>query len=120
MSDLNKIISANDYNEGSANFFKGLNSDTSLVRGTKDWSTVDTNDAILQKSVAVSPSDSTVLSVTQALWVGTSGNVAVVHHGDSSAVTYRNVSSGTLLPIQVTKVMSTNTTASNILAIYLG
>lgn len=65
----------------------------------------------------VTPSDSTVVAC-QALWVGTAGNVAVLAEGDSAAVTILNVADGTILPIACNKVMSTNTTASNIVAIY--
>ena len=71
-------------------------------------------------AVAVTLSDSTDLPCTRALYVGTGGNVAVMM-GDGnnpSAVTFSNVGTGVILPIQVVRVMSTNTTASNILALY--
>jgi len=64
---------------------------------------------------AVTPSDSTVISC-RALWVGTTGNLAVLGVGDTVAVTIMNVPVG-LFPFAVQKVMNTNTTASNIVAI---
>lgn len=67
---------------------------------------------------AVTPNDSTVLSVTSAVWVGGAGNLAVVFEDGGSAVTLTGVPAGTLLPIRVTKVMSTNTTATSITALY--
>lgn len=67
---------------------------------------------------AVTASDSTDLGVTRAIWVGTGGNLAVMFVNQTSAVTLANVASGTLLQLEVTKVMSTNTTASNIVALY--
>lgn len=68
--------------------------------------------------VAVVPSDATVLVPTRGLWVGTVGDVAVIGSGPGqSAVTIKNVPSGTLLPVCVTKVMATNTTAANIVAL---
>ena len=68
-------------------------------------------------AAAVTPSDSTVLPVTRALYIGTTGNVAVVMADDENTVTFSNVPVG-ILPIQVTKVMSTNTTASTIVALW--
>lgn len=68
---------------------------------------------------AVTASDSTELPCTRALYVGTGGNVSVIM-GDGqngSAVTFSNVPTGVILPIQVVKVMAA-TTASNILALY--
>lgn len=67
--------------------------------------------------VAVTPSDSTDLGVTRAVWVGTGGDLVVTFVGTSSAVTLPNVQDGTLLPIQVSKVMVA-TGASDIVAIY--
>lgn len=67
---------------------------------------------------AVTASDSTVLSPTRAIWVGGAGNLAVQFADMSSAITLTGVPAGTLLPISVTKVMNTNTTATSITAIY--
>jgi hypothetical protein len=66
--------------------------------------------------LAVTPSDATVLYATRALYVGTTGNVTVTDLNGN--VTYANVPAGAILPIQVTKVLSTGTTASNIVALY--
>lgn len=66
---------------------------------------------------AVTASDSTVLEATRAIWVGGAGDLAVIFLDDTTAVTLSSVPAGTLLPISVTKVMSTNTTATNIVAI---
>lgn len=70
------------------------------------------------KGVAVTASDATILETTRGLWVGGAGNVAVVWADGGAAVTITAVPAGTLLPVQVTKVMSTNTTATSILALY--
>lgn len=69
---------------------------------------------------AVTPSDSTTYTGVRSVWVGTSGDLAVVPAlpGGGSAVTFVSVLSGTWLPISVQKVMSTNTTASNIVVLY--
>ena len=68
--------------------------------------------------VAVTKSDSTVLPVTRGLWVGGAGDVAVIFTGDTAALTLAGVTAGSMLPVQVTKVMSTNTTATLIVALY--
>ena len=67
-------------------------------------------------ATAVTKSDVTVLPTTRALWIGTTGDVAVkMAHG--STVTFASVPVG-VLPVQVTQVLSTGTTASNIVAMY--
>ena len=64
---------------------------------------------------AVTPSDTTVLPFA-ALYIGTTGNVAVVPPHGGTAVTFNAVPVG-FFPVAGSKVMSTNTTASNIVAI---
>lgn len=68
-------------------------------------------------AAVVTPSDSTIIPVTRALYVGTSGNLAVIMADGSAAITFSNVPVG-VFPVQVQKVMSTNTTAGNIVALY--
>jgi hypothetical protein len=68
--------------------------------------------------VAVTPHDSTDLTtVSRAIWVGTGGNVVAVT-ASGSPVTFNNVPDGTLLPIRVSRINSTNTTASDIVALW--
>lgn len=69
-------------------------------------------------AVAVTKSDSTVMQPTRALWVGGTGDVAVVMAGNETTVTFTGVPAGSILPVQATKVMSTNTTATSIIALY--
>ena len=70
------------------------------------------------RSASVSPNDGADLSnVTRAIWVGGAGNLAVMLLEDSAAVTFVGVAAGTLLPLRVKRVMSTNTTATSIVAI---
>jgi len=70
------------------------------------------------KGVAVTKSDSTVLETTRGLYIGGAGDVAVVFADGGSAVTLSGATAGSVLPVQVTKVMSTNTTATLIVALY--
>jgi hypothetical protein len=67
---------------------------------------------------AVTPSDTVNFTyMSRGLYVGTGGNIAVVMiSGDT--VTFTNVQDGSILPIKVMRVNSTNTTASNIVEIF--
>jgi hypothetical protein len=69
-----------------------------------------------QGLIAVTPSDTTALKGVRAIYVGGAGNVAVTM-ADGSTGTFNAVPVGIPLPIQCTKVMATNTTATNILAL---
>lgn len=51
------------------------------------------------------------------LYIGTSGNIRVLTHGGDDVV-FANVLGGTFLPVQIIKVFATNTTASNIIALW--
>lgn len=64
----------------------------------------------------VTPSDVTVLPTTRALYVGGGGDVAVTMSDDQNVVTFVGVLGGTILPVQVTKVMAA-TTATGLLAL---
>jgi hypothetical protein len=67
---------------------------------------------------AITKSDVTVFSQpTRAVWVGSAGDLSVVYWDGSSDILHA-VPAGTLLPIRVTQVKSTNTTASNISGLY--
>jgi hypothetical protein len=65
----------------------------------------------------VTPSDSTDLAVvSRALWIGGAGNIAVTMVSGAS-VTFSGVAAGTLLPIRVSRVKATNTSASLIISV---
>lgn len=67
---------------------------------------------------AVTPSNSTDLTnVTRALYVGGAGDVVAVRP-DGTAVTFVAVPAGTFLPIRCVRVNATNTTATNIVALW--
>lgn len=70
------------------------------------------------KGAAVTPGDSTTVNF-RGLYVGAGGNVAVVFKDDTTdtAVTLVGVVTGSVLPIAVKKVMSTNTTATSIVGL---
>ena len=74
-------------------------------------------DSPASRGVAVTPSDSTTLTTSRALYVGGAGDVAALTVGGDS-VTFVAVPAGTVLPIRVTKVLATGTTATSILALW--
>ena len=73
--------------------------------------------ASARRAAAVTPSDSTVLENTRALYVGVAGDVAVTLV-EGGSVTLVGVNAGTILPIQVVAVLATGTTATSIVALY--
>lgn len=62
----------------------------------------------------VTPSDATVFDSPQAIYVGTAGDIALRLIGSSTTVVYHNVPSGTWMPVLADQVLSTGTTASDI------
>jgi hypothetical protein len=70
-------------------------------------------------AAAVTPHDTNDLAFTaRALYVGTAGDVVAILKADAASVTFRNVPSGTVLPVCARRVLATGTTASNILALW--
>lgn len=68
-------------------------------------------------AAAITADDTHHLDATSCLYVGTGGDVAV-YTEEGETVTFANVPSGTFMPIAVIKVMDTNTTASDIVALW--
>lgn len=68
---------------------------------------------------AVTTVDGTLLpnGICRGLYIGGTGDVTVVTEGGTTA-TFKAVPVGTVLPIRAQSVNSTNTTATNILALY--
>lgn len=80
---------------------------------------IDNHVAPAEYAAAVTTSDSTVLNpVPRALYIGSGGDVTVTMAADGTDVTFANVPTGTKLPVRVSKVKATGTTASSIVALY--
>ena len=72
-----------------------------------------------QELFAVTPSDSVDIvsgGFVRALYVGVTGNIAIVAVGQSSPVTLSNVPVG-ILPIAASRVYATGTTATSIVGL---
>jgi hypothetical protein len=72
-----------------------------------------------RRAAAVTFSDSTEIEATRALYIGASGNVAILLV-DGGTVTFQGLNAGTILPVQAVRVLSTGTTvgAGTVLALY--
>ena len=68
---------------------------------------------------AVTPHDTNVNRFT-ALFVGVAGDVVLKLADDNANVTLKNVPSGSFLPLQTELVLSTGTTATDIVGLRLG
>jgi hypothetical protein len=91
------------------------------------WSSSGEASDPARHAVAVTPNDTEDITnaateaaplYAKALYIGVTGNVAVIMAGDATgtAVTFSNVPVG-FMPIQVRRVMATNTTATGIVAL---
>lgn len=82
-------------------------------------STSDSTTSPARNASAVTPHDTNPLANTsKGLFVGGAGNIACRFADDSADVTITGVVAGSILPIRVSHVRDTNTTATNILALY--
>lgn len=70
-----------------------------------------------QNAAAVTPSDSTNLTNRGILYVGGAGALSIITAGGQT-VTLPAVAAGTILPIQVSRVRVTGTTATGIFVLY--
>ena len=86
------------------------------MAGTPSYRTADATVSAYD-AAAVTPADDGALRPTRALYVGGAGNLKV-DMALGSTVTFVGALAGTVLPLQVTRVYSTDTTATDIVALY--
>lgn len=78
--------------------------------------TVVGSDSPATTQLAITPSDTTDLTyITRAIYIGAAGNLVVTPLQGGSDVTYA-VLAGQILPVRVTRVKATGTTATGIVA----
>lgn len=68
-----------------------------------------------RNDATVTPSDATAQPVGRGLYVGTGGNVTVRLAESTADTVYKNVPSGTLLPIACQFIRATGTTAADMI-----
>jgi hypothetical protein len=82
---------------------------------------VSTNTNAASTAFSITPDDNNDLTKNaRAIYVGTpgaTGSLVVQMAGDGSQVTFVGIPAGTVLPIQVSRVLATGTTASTILGL---
>lgn len=71
-----------------------------------------------ENAAAVTPdNDNDLATAALALYIGTGGNVALITTGGDT-VTFSNLPDAALLPVQTARVLATNTTATDIVALW--
>jgi hypothetical protein len=82
------------------------------------WDEQEYGTAPASVAVAIIPSDSTVLAdpKPRALYIGVTGDVTVDMNGTGTNILFKAVPVG-ILPIKVSRVYSTGTTATNIVGL---
>ena len=77
-----------------------------------------TLDSVCTRAAAITPSDSVALTVfPRAIYIGGAGNVSVLTLGGDTT-TFPGLAAGSILPVRVTRVNATGTTATNLVAIW--
>ena len=69
------------------------------------------------ESAVITPHDTTTIQPMRGIYVGVSGNIYIKHSADSAIVPYLNVPVG-ILPVTCVIVRATNTTATDMVAMY--
>jgi hypothetical protein len=70
-------------------------------------------------AAAITPSDTTDLTqFTRFLYVGGTGDVTVNMAGTGATILFKAIPVGTVLPIRVSRVLATGTTATNLVALW--
>ena len=68
------------------------------------------------KAEAVTPSDTVDLANVSVIYVGVTGNIAIITAGGDE-VTLQNAQAGSVVPIRVKRVKATGTTATGLIAL---
>lgn len=82
----------------------------------RNWGLIDP--ARNAELIDVAAADHSCTHTTTAVYVGTSGDIKVDMVGTGTAVVFSNVPTGTVLPIQISKVYTSGTTASTIIVLW--
>ena len=95
-----------------------IDSDTNDIKTATEAAQASLADMVYGTAVAIDIDSGNHGSLSHnALYVGTGGNVKVNMGTSGSGITFSNVASGQILPIQITQVYQSGTTASNMIAL---
>ena len=95
-----------------------IDSDTNDIKTATEASQASLADMIYGTAVAIDIDSGNHTSLTHnALYVGTGGNVKVNMGTSGTGITFSNVASGQILPIQITQVWQSGTTAEDMVAL---
>lgn len=74
----------------------------------------------IETAVAITPSNTVNLATipTRGIYVGVSGDVKVDMAETGTAVIFKNLAAGVIHPIAVNRIYASDTTATNIVAVY--
>lgn len=72
---------------------------------------------VFENQVPITPADNTAIGPFMALYVGTGGTIVVCPRNSTTTVTYKNVPSGTILPVAIQGVNQTGTGASDLIGL---
>jgi len=68
--------------------------------------------------VAITPSNSADLPFrTSAIYVGGEGDIAVRNETTGQIIVFKSLPTGSIVPVETLRVLSTNTTATNLVAL---
>ena len=73
-------------------------------------------DSVASRAYAITPTNSDLAAPVRAIYVGGAGNVQITDP-DGNVTIFYNVPAGTILPVMIVRVSSTNTTATNIVGL---
>lgn len=89
-----------------------------MAAAVKPGHRVISNGIPYEYAQAITKSDSIEYTPTRGIYVGGAGAVAVIMEGDGGSVTFAAVPAGTIIPVRATKILSTGTDATNIVALW--
>jgi hypothetical protein len=69
-------------------------------------------------AATIAPSDTNTFSTPVAVYVGSTGDVAVLPASGAAAVTFAGLPAGAMVPVMCSAVLATGTTASQLVAVY--
>ena len=74
--------------------------------------------AFPSRAFAITPDDAASQNYAFSVYVGGTGDVAVIPAGGDTAITFAGVPAGTVVPLVVKQVLAAGTTATGLIGLY--